>query len=72
MKKGSFLKYITQRDGFGKTSWPEFFAIQGFVLVFSIIGIRAINEFGGVPLGIALLMEGVTFYKTWQEWKALD
>jgi|JI10StandDraft_1071094.scaffolds.fasta_scaffold3311313_2 hypothetical protein len=71
-KKESFLKYITQKDGFGKTSWPEFIAIQAFVLVFSIMGIRAIEEFGGVPLGIALLMDGILVYKTWQEWKGLD
>ncbi len=63
--KKSFFKYITT------TSKSEFYAIQAFVIVFIIFGIKTIGESGIIPLSMGLLMEFITLYKGRQRWKSI-
>lgn len=65
VRKATIADFMFNRDGFGRTSWPEFAAIQVLVCGLVVTGILTWDDSGWVAHAFALAVEGVLAYGTW-------
>lgn len=65
----SFIKFITRRTGFGRTSWYAFALIQ--LMCFCIVagGVLTWKENGWVSIVMAVAIELTLLYGTWKNYK---
>lgn len=67
----TFLRYITQRSGFGRTSWTQFAIITTFILLWIGLSVDSYPEhLWWVPGGVAVLMSAIVIGGTVSNYRA--
>lgn len=65
----TFVEFITQRTGFGRTSWPEFVAILSAAIVLLATGAKSLPEaWAVVPIAFGIGIPGMLILKTWHNY----
>lgn len=65
VRKATFREFAINKNGFGRTSWPQFAFLQTMCLGLLATGFLTWSDGGWVAHAFFLAVEGVLLYGTW-------